>query len=129
MKIPRKEIIFIPRFISWLAALFALAACSTQRRVLYPNSYLNQVGTGAAELDIQDCIRRPDGYISSDRAREKILEGTAMGAGVGAAVGAASGATRGLIRGLFSKRAPIPVYKNVVNRCLRDKGYDPIGWK
>jgi hypothetical protein len=24
---------------------------------------------------------------------------------------------------------PDPVFKNFVNRCLKEKGYDPIGWR
>jgi len=142
------------RLISLSVGLLALTACSTQRPVLYPNSHLNQVGVGAAELDITDCMHRADGYGSSGGGSEQILERTAVGAGAGAAVGAAAGAaggavigragpaaavgaagggaagaTRGLIRSLFTKRAPSPVHKNFVNHCLRDKGYDPIGWK
>jgi len=136
-----------------LIALITFSACSTQRPVLYPNSYLKRVGVEAAEVDINDCMHRADTYVSSGADGEKILEGTAVSAGTSAAVGAAAGAaggavvgragtaaaagaagggaggaTRGLIRGLFSKRSPIPVYRNFVNRCLREKGYDPIGW-
>ncbi len=134
-------------------SLLALTACSTPKPVLYPNRYLNQVGTDSAELDTKECMRRADAYVASEAGGEKVLEGTAMGAGAGAAVGAAAGAaggaivgragpaaavgaagggaagaTRGLIRSLFSKRGPSPVYRNFVDRCLRDKGYDPIGW-
>jgi len=137
-----------------LVAVFTLCACSTQRPVLYPNSYLNQVGAETAGMDINDCIRRADAYVASNNGgRAEIFEGTAISAGTGAAVGAAGGAaggavvgragtaaavgaagggtagvSRGLIRGLFRKRAPGTAYKGFVNRCLRDKGYDPIGW-
>jgi len=153
LEIPRKVIHLMRRFNFLGFALLILSACSTQRPVLYPNPYLNQVGVETADLDINDCMRRADGYVSSTGGGEKILEGTAIGAStgavvggaagaaggavvgragtaaaVGAAGGGAAGATRGLIRGLFTKRAPSPVYRNFVNRCLREKGYDPIGW-
>ena len=52
--------------------------------------------------------------------------------GEGAAIGAASGATAGLLSGVFdswSAREVDPVYANFVDRCLRDRGYEPIGWK
>jgi hypothetical protein len=49
--------------------------------------------------------------------------------GRGAGVGAATGATAGLIRGLFKASQPSPVYKSFVERCLQEKGYEPIGWK
>ena len=51
------------------------------------------------------------------------------GAAVGAAGGGAAGVTRGLIHGLKRKQSPSPVYKTFVNRCLREKNYDPIGWQ
>jgi len=35
----------------------------------------------------------------------------------------------GRLRGLFKAREPSPVYKNFVDRCLRERGYEPIGWK
>ena len=40
-----------------------------------------------------------------------------------------AGVTRGLIHGLTRKQSPSPVYKNFVDRCLRENGYDPIGWQ
>lgn len=140
-------------FASALALLAVLPACSTQRPVLYPNRHLKQVGGRVAELDIEDCMRRAENSVSYTASKGKTIEGAAIDAGSGAAVGAAAGAaggavvgragtaaavgaagggaagaTRSLIRNLFRKRAPSPVYRNFVNRCLRDKGYDPIGW-
>jgi OmpA family protein len=53
-------------------------------------------------------------------------------AGEGAAVGAATGGTAGLLSGIFGafrSSQPDPVYANFVDRCLRERGYDPIGWK
>jgi hypothetical protein len=49
--------------------------------------------------------------------------------GRGAAAGAAGGAAGGMTRGLFESGEPDPVMKRFVERCLRDKGYEPIGWK
>jgi hypothetical protein len=50
-------------------------------------------------------------------------------AGTGAAVGAASGATAGLLSGLWRSRDRDPIYMTYVDTCLREKGYQPIGWK
>jgi len=44
-------------------------------------------------------------------------------------IGAASGATGGLLRGLFRKSPPSEAYKQFVNRCLKERGYDPVGWE
>ena len=49
--------------------------------------------------------------------------------GRGAAAGAAGSAVVGLVRGLFRSREPDPVYRRFVEKCLREKGYEPIGWK
>ena len=48
-------------------------------------------------------------------------------------VGAAGGATAGLLGTMFGwmfrRSEPDPVYRNFVETCLRDKGYQPIGWQ
>lgn len=51
------------------------------------------------------------------------------GAGFGAAVGAATGATAGLVHGAAKQTEPSPVYKQYVNRCLHERGYDVLGWQ
>ena len=48
---------------------------------------------------------------------------------VGAMVGAASGATVGFLRGLFRRSPPSDAYKQFVQRCLKERGYDPVGWE
>jgi len=133
--------------------LLLLAGCASQRPVLYPNEQFKRVGTETANRDVDECMRRADEYLASDGRAGGALEGSATGAatsatvgaaagaaggavvgraGTGAAVGAAgggaAGATRGLLRGLMGKQGPSPVYKNFVFRCLREKGYSPIGW-
>ncbi|MBW2448714.1 MAG: hypothetical protein JRG83_22750, partial [Deltaproteobacteria bacterium] len=50
-------------------------------------------------------------------------------AGRGAATGAAGAAAGGLVRGLFRSREPDPVERRFVEQCLRDRGYQPIGWR
>lgn len=135
-------------------ALLASAACSTQRPVLYPNEQLKRVGSSAAQRDIDDCLRLAEEYVASNGRGASALQGAASGAAtsatigaaagaaggaivgragtaaaVGAAGGGAAGATRGLITGLSGKQNPSPIYKNFVNRCLRERGYDPIGWQ
>ena len=136
------------------AAITALVGCGSQRPVLYPNAHLNQVGTTAAERDIDLCMRTAEDYVASGGRTGKALEGAAVGGGTGAAVGAAAGAaggaivgragtaaavgaagggaagvTYGLIHGLSGRHDPDPVFKSFVNRCRRERGYDPIGWR
>jgi hypothetical protein len=120
---------------------------------LYPNETYQRVGQAQAEQDIADCEARAQEYVKTGgqggaRAAEAARNtgvGAAVGAasgavggaiggnvGQGAAVGAASGATAGLLGTMFGwmfqRSQPDPVYANFVDKCLRDKGYDPIGW-
>ncbi|HXG53291.1 MAG TPA: hypothetical protein VNN77_17980 [candidate division Zixibacteria bacterium] len=131
-----------------------LSACAAgQRPVLYPDAQLKRAGTAAAEAEIDDCMRRAEEYLGRERgggplerAGSEAAAGAAVGAaggaaggavlgraGAGAAAGAAgggaAGATRALVREAFRKRSPSPAYRNFVDRCLREKGYDPIGWQ
>ena len=123
------------------------AGCSTPQPVLYPNAHLERVGSAAAERDIDDCRGKAEAYGASakDGTAGKVAGSTAVGAGAGgavgaaggavlgrpgrsAAVGAATGATAGFLRGLFKPRQPSQVHKRFVEKCLRDRGYEPIGW-
>lgn len=122
-----------------------LAGCAASRPVLYPNAHLARVGQGQAEQDIAACGHLADQYVASGGAGT-VAGSTAVGggagaaigaaggavrgsAGTGAAVGAATGATAGFIRGLFKASEPSPTYKNFVNHCLRERGYEPVGWQ
>jgi hypothetical protein len=132
---------------SGLLLLALLPACASQRPVLYPNPHLSQVGDAAAQADINDCMQRAQQYVSSGGGHAAdVAKTTGAGAaggaaigvvggaitgnpGEGAAVGAATGATAGLLHSMFSSSGPDPVYAAFVDRCLRERGYDPIGWK
>jgi len=46
----------------------------------------------------------------------------------GAKIGAASGATASLLHAFFKKPGSNPTYRNFVERCLSDRGYDLAGW-
>lgn len=129
--------------------LMILAGCShSQSPVLYPNAKLGEVGKAQADADIEACRQRADDYVSSGGATAKeVGKDTAVGgaggaavgavagavsgggAGRGAAIGAASGATAGAVHGAVRSSGPSSVYKNFVDRCLREKGYEVIGWQ
>jgi hypothetical protein len=140
--------IFLP-----VMCLMIFAGCATQRPVLYPDEQLKRVGSVTANRDIDDWMQQAESYVSADsrtvRTSEDAVTHSGTDAAVGATAGAAggavigragtgaaagvagggvAGATRGLIHGLTRKEIPSPVYKNFFTRCLRDKGYDPIGW-
>jgi outer membrane lipoprotein SlyB len=125
--------------------LFSFTGCGYQRPILYPNTHLKQVGEAQAQTDIAECMKMAEAYVKS-HPEVKVAGSTAGGAaagaavggamgsvtghlGTGAAIGAAGGAVAGAIRGVSGASRPSPTYKNFVNRCLREKGYDPIGWE
>jgi hypothetical protein len=136
-----------------LCPLF-FVSCSTQRPVLYPNEHLKRVGAHTAEQDVNECMGKGEAYVSSGARAKEVAGRAAAGAGTGAAVGgaagaaggavvgsaargaaagaaggAAGGATRATLRGLFQSRGPDPLFRNFVTQCLREKGYELIGWK
>jgi hypothetical protein len=133
-------------FIIKIALLLVAFGCSSKRPVLYPNAHLKHVGKGIAEADIDECIQLAKDYGADSKSGEKVVTQTAKGATVGGATGAAVGAVTGdLGRGLGAGAAggaaaagtrqilrsgdPDPVFKRFVEKCLRDRGYEPIGWR
>ncbi len=122
-----------------------ISACSSQQPVFYPNSHYNRVGKMAAEGDINYCIGLATSSGATPDISKEVLTQTAEGsliggltgaatgaiygrAGKAAAAGAAGGGAFGMTRALIESGEPNQVFKDFVNRCLRDKGYDPIGW-
>jgi len=114
--------------------------------VLYPNDHYREVGVEAAEMDIATCKVMADRQVGNTSTAGTVAKNTVGGAaigaalgavggailgspGTGAAVGAAVGGTGGLAKGTMDSRKNDPTYKGYVEACLRDKGYQPIGWK
>jgi len=125
-----------------------LAGCAAHKPILYPNEHYQQVGPDAAQADIKDCMALAEeaGATQKEGKTAQVATGTVAGGAVGSAagavggailgrpgrgamVGAASGATAGFLRGLFTRTPPSAAFTNYVDRCLRDRGYDPTGWQ
>ena len=122
------------------------ASCAQKRPVLYPNERVREAGQATAQQDIDACLQmaaeaglehNPGGKVAGKTAGGAAT-GAAVGAAVGAvtghtkrgaAVGAAGGGTRGIMRGLYGSRDLDPIQKRFVEECLREKGYNPIGWR
>ena len=49
--------------------------------------------------------------------------------GLIAAVAVLGGCAGTLMRGLLRKDRPDSLHRAFVERCLRERGYDPIGWR
>ncbi len=99
------------------------------------------------DRDIDECIRLGKQYVSQrSRASEVALRttrnaaiaaatGAAISAVVGgnvgeaAAAGAAGAGTATVAGEVIRSGEPDPLFKNFVERCLRDKGYEVMGWR
>lgn len=123
-----------------------LSSCAAKRPVLYPNYHLTMVGQATAASDIDACMELARNYGAGEDKGEQIAKDTATGAAVGGATGAAVGAVVGnlgkgagagaaggaagaLTRGVIRSGDPDPIFRRFVEKCLRDKGYEPIGWQ
>ncbi len=130
-----------------IAAIMVLSGCAGQRPILYPNAKYGQTDRSQVQSDIDYCMRMAEQFEAGSNTKTKgVARDTAIGAGSGAAIGAvggavsgnagrgaatgaATGATAGLLHGLFTASEPTPVYKNFVQRCLSERGYETIGWE
>lgn len=126
-----------------LVAVFC--ACATAKPVLYPNPHYQETGKEQAQADVKSCGTLASDYAKNDRAGRAAAhaaEGGAVGAAAGAASGAVfgslgrgalaggiGGAAAGLVGGIFRTRQPNPAYKNFVDRCLHERGYEVVGWQ
>ena len=136
------------RFVLIALAGLSLSACAAPKPILYPNAHFKQVGEAVASQDMAECadIAKEAGAKPSQGKSGQVAGGTAAGGAIGSAagavggavvghpgrgamIGAASGATGGFLRGLFRKASPSEAYKQFVTRCLKERGYDPVGWE
>jgi outer membrane lipoprotein SlyB len=132
-----------------LIAILTLSGCASSKKpVLYPNSHLNRVGQQQADIDISACMRAAEASGADSGKNEELAKKTAKAGAVGgatgavvgaisssgstgrgAAIGGAGAATATLVGGAFDASEPTQLYIRFVDQCLRDKGYQPIGWR
>jgi len=129
-----------------LGGLLAACASAPPKPVLYPNSHIQSVGQAQADQDIAACkqlahssgvAENKDGEVGKKAVGGAAVGGAAAGAwglvrgdaGQSALAGAAAGAAAGTVRGGMQATETSPIFKNFVNRCLRERGYEVIGWQ
>ncbi|MES2188687.1 MAG: glycine zipper family protein [Pseudomonadota bacterium] len=140
----------------FLVALAGLAGCAatgpnspSARPVLYPNATLNRVGAAQGQVEVDGCISRamaagltPDEKTNAVARRAGEGAATAgVASAVGAlltgrssdvlrsgAIGAAVGGSAGAVSGAFHNDKPNGTYRQFVQRCLSERGFDVIGW-
>lgn len=131
-----------------ITSLLATSSCSTgpQKPQFFPNDYYRKVGSYQAEADTSQCMAMADEYVQDpsgwQNAAKSGLGGAVVGAGVGAvggvitkgavgrttAAGAAIGGLIGVVSALSEAGQKSPNYKQFVDACLRQKGYETAGW-
>jgi outer membrane lipoprotein SlyB len=146
MKVSDKMKKNFTRVILLAAMAFLFSACAKKQPVLYPNATYNSVGETAARADMDDCMRLAAEHGHATDTGKNVAKSTGVGAAVGAAVGgavglvtgnpgrglaagAAGGGAGGLARGAMNSGDPDEIERRFVEQCLRDKGYQVIGWK
>ena len=136
--------------------LLMLSACATNgpnsasaRPVLYPNATLSRMGDAQGQAQVNACMASAQTaglspMQASNEVGRRAGEGAAV-AGVASAIGAlisgrssdvlragatgaAVGGSAGAVSGAFHDDRPNPVYRNFVQRCLSERGFDVIGW-
>lgn len=117
--------------------------------VFYPNATLNKVGQEVAHQEAETCMAQAKGAgLTPEEKDNAVAHGAAKGATVGGVVGAvnalvhgrgvertiesgaagaAVGGSAGAVSGAFHEK-PSGTYRHYVQRCLKDKGFDVIGW-
>lgn len=141
----------IPVLVIGLAGCASNGADSASARpVLYPNATLSRVGDAQGRMEVNACLSRAQasglsptqnthqvgrragegaaiagvasvvGALITGRGSEGVLRAGATGAAVGGSAGAVSGA--------FHNDRPNSIYRNFVQRCLSEKGFEVIGW-
>lgn len=139
-----------------LLAVTGLTGCastgpgsSSSRPVLYPNATLNRVGEAQGRLETESCMARAaQAGLSPDQKTNEVGRRAGEGAAVAGvasvvgalitgrgsdvlragATGAAVGGSAGAVSGAFHNDKASPVYRQFVQRCLSEKGFDVIGW-
>ena len=130
------------------ASLLVLGACSSgpKRPVFYPNAHMQQVGQYQARRDTEDCFaladsynvnRTRDGEVATKATSGALIGGASAGAwgivrgdaGERALAGALAGGTAGAVKGGVDSQRTSPIFQRFVNQCLRDRGYQVIGWQ
>lgn len=131
----------------FLSPLSLLAFKSEKRPILYPNAHYETMGIVSAQADIEDCWtlaretganENSDDQVSQDAANDAAtlaVAGAAAAAVLGgdphraAIAGAAGGGAASFLAGRVYQNDPPPVFRQIVERCLFEKGYEVAGWE
>ena len=133
--------------ITIISAILLQSCAHQQRPVLYPNKQLTSTSREIVDRDIDNCIRLGKEYVASKTRAGEVAVRTTRNAAIAAATGAAisaivggnvgeaaaagaAGAGTATVASEVTKPADVdPLFRNFVEKCLRDKGYEVMGWR
>ena len=129
-------------------SLLALGVGCASRPVVYSDARSSPASDAQVQADIDQCMtlaraHAREGQSVAREATRNTATSAAVGAatgavggaiwgnaGRGAATGAAVGGTAGLMRTVLRSRTnDDPVTRRYVERCLRERGHDVLGWR
>ena len=137
-------------FLTILLLVSALVACAGPEPVLRSNNQLQLYGKEVADREAAMCGLKAEraglqhGTNRSGNAGAGLLLGVVGGAAVGAstglvggptgiaigaAAGGAVGGVLGILAGTYKSLEPQKEYAAFVERCLKEKGYETVGWQ
>ena len=116
-----------------IGIVILLTGCMASTPVLSPNPHLLQAGKEQVQLDIRQCKALADQSAPLSPAEQTAYQ-TATGATRGEAVGVVGGAVIGAPprTGVAAPARPTeitPAWKEIVARCLTERGYEVSGWQ
>ena len=129
-----------------MLALLVLGGCATNQPIIYSKS--GAPDQAASKAAVADCEAQAEaagatryggsaGQMAGNTARSAAVgaAGGAVGGAIagnalqGAGIGAASAAAISLVQNVLAPPAPNPAYRAFVERCLRDRGIEIVGWQ
>jgi hypothetical protein len=132
-----------------LCAAFAaivVTGCATPQPVIYSNG--RQVNEDRLARDTTACRQRADQAVGLNQGRKGVAQKAAEGGVIGAVTGAVTGmfkssnemweragvglATGGVgfaVKAMIDLNKPDKVYEEYVERCMKERGHEVLGWR
>jgi hypothetical protein len=116
-----------------LFVLLGACSCSPKEPVLYPNEQLRRAGEERARADITECLEATSEQVTRPTVPKRIANGLVC-VGVVAGLAAAAYATETSSSSENLTCGPVvhgdeDEFRDLVERCLRDRGYRPVLWR
>jgi hypothetical protein len=121
------------KYLGAIGAAILLAGCAASTPVLSPNPRFLQAGKEQAQRDIRQCKALADQSAPlspAERTAYETATGSTRGEAVGVVHGAVTGAPPPSPAAAPARPTEVtPAWKEIVTRCLTERGYEVVGWE